>query len=261
MLLAASVLAGIGVPHGFSTRAGGVSAGPFESLNFGNPSGLETWRRDPPANIAENFRRVLMALGTPDRRVVQVHQVHGATVHAVRKGEPDHDGPADTHADAIVTDDPGGLVAVRVADCAPVLLASSDGRVVAAVHAGWRGVVAGVLPATIGVMGGAFGARDLCAAIGPCIGVERFQVGPEVAREFEGLFGRDERIVRNDPRAAGKHVVSLRAALEAQARAGGAGVEAVEQVGGCTASEARYFSHRRDAGVTGRMVAIIGPRG
>ncbi|MBL8756835.1 MAG: polyphenol oxidase family protein, partial [Phycisphaerae bacterium] len=97
------------------------------------------------------------------------------------------------------------------------------------------------------------------AAIGPCIGVERFQVGPEVAREFEGLFGRDDRIVRDDPRAAGKHLASLRAALERQARA--AGVEVVEQVGGCTASEAWYFSHRRDAGVTGRMVAIIGPRG
>jgi len=259
MLLAAPGLAGLGVPHGFSTRCGGVSSGPFESLNFGNPGGLEPARRDPPANIAENFRRVLAALGTPDRRVVQVHQVHGATVHPVRSGEPDHAGPADTHADAIVTDDPTRLVAVRVADCAPVLLASSDGRVVAAVHAGWRGVVAEVLPATIGVMREVFGARDLCAAIGPCIGVERFQVGPEVAREFEGLFGRDDRIVRDDPRAAGKHLASLRAALERQARA--AGVEVVEQVGGCTASEAWYFSHRRDAGVTGRMVAIIGPRG
>lgn len=259
MLLAAPALAGIGVPHGFSTRAGGVSAGPFASLNFGNPGGLEPSRRDPPANIAENFRRVLASLGTPGRRIVQVHQVHGATVHAVRRGEPDHPGPADTHADAIVTDDPARLVAVRVADCAPVLLASRDGRVVAAVHAGWRGVVAGVLPATIRVMREAFGAGDLRAAIGPCIGMERFQVGPEVAREFEALFGRDERIVRDDLGAPGKHLVSLRAALERQARAAGVGI--VEQIGGCTASEARFFSHRRDAGVTGRMVAIIGPRG
>lgn len=243
-----------GVPHGFATRRGGVSAGIFASLNFGNPGDLPPDRRDPPENIRENFRRLLGAAGCSGRELVEVHQVHGGAVHIVRAGRPAHAGEHDTRADAIVTDDPARALAVRIADCAPVLLASGDGRIVGAVHAGWRGVIAGVLPAAVGAMRD-LGATEIRAAIGPCISVEHFEVGPEVAAEFERVFpglgvvraGRGDR-----------SMVDLKAALAAQAdRAAAAAVEVLPH---CTyADPSLFFSHRRDGGVTGRTAAVIAP--
>ncbi len=257
-------LASIGVGHGFSTRVGGVSSPPFDSLNFGNPSELPPGiARDAPANIAENWRRALEAAGLPGRRVAQVHQVHGSDVLVLPRGAalPAADAPT-PRADAIVTDDPAIAVAVRVADCAPVLLSSADGRVVAAVHAGWRGIVAGVLPRAAEATR-ALGARDLIAAIGPCIGPLRFEVGPEVVGEFRRVFGPAAPVQAHPDapaRAAGKAFIDLHAALRLQAEE--TGLHAPDVVPGCTASRPDlFFSHRRDAGVTGRMIAVIGPRG
>ena len=253
-----------GVPHGFSTRVGGVSAGAFESLNFGNPMELPAGvARDPVANIDENFRRVLAALEAPRRRVQQVYQIHGAAVKVYRAGdalrEAHPDGERDHKADAMVTDDPSRLLAVRVADCAPVLLADGSGRVVAAVHAGWRGVVLGVATAAVSAMR-ELGATGIRAAIGPCIGPDAFEVGPEVVAEFAARWAR---AVRPHPDAAasaqGKAMVDIALALTRQLLE--AGVESVEAAGRCTFSEPEaFFSHRRDKGVTGRMVAVIGPR-
>lgn len=261
VLLRSSLLAEAGVPHGFSTRRGGVSSVPFDSLNLGNPSDLDADRRDPPANIRENYRRILTGIGAADRELVEVHQVHGAGVHVIRRGGPSHPGLPEgttTKADAIVTDDPGRALAVRVADCAPVLLASPDGRVVAAVHAGWRGVVAGVLPAAIAAMGLLSAAAPL-AALGPCIGPEHFEVGPEVIEAFRAAFGTDAKgiVVRTDP-ATGKGFIDLKAALRAQLAA--AGIDAVDVSDRCTHRDAgEFFSHRRDRGLTGRMAAVIAP--
>jgi polyphenol oxidase len=250
-------------PHAFTTRVGGVSGPPFESLNFGNPSELPSGvGRDPKANIEANFARVLDAIGCAGRRIVQVHQVHGSWVHIVRRGDAGVGTPpivwGDVKADAIVTDDPGCVVAVRVADCCPVLLASADGRVVGAVHAGWRGVVAGVLPAAISALRTLAGVdTEIFATIGPCIGSERFEVGPEVAAEFWRVFGDGaESLLR--PGVPGKYFADLKGALAQQLRAAGAERFSVDP--GCTFSDAgRFFSHRRDAGVTGRMIGIIGP--
>jgi copper oxidase (laccase) domain-containing protein len=150
-LLASSLLSNARLPHAFSTRQGGHSAGIFASLNFGNPSELQPPERDTPATIAANLSRVLDALGVPGREVVQVHQVHGSHVHVVRPGQNAHEQET-TRADAIVTDDATRVIAVRIADCTPVLLASADGRVVGAVHAGWRGVVAGIATRAIDAM-------------------------------------------------------------------------------------------------------------
>ncbi|GJQ28930.1 MAG: laccase domain protein [Phycisphaerae bacterium] len=257
-VLTSPVLARVGVPHAFTTRVGGVSRGVFASLNFGNPMDLVGDRRDPPEHIAENFRRVLAAIGASGREVVQVYQVHGLAARVFRRGDPSRDagpdGPIDFKADALITDDPARVVAVRVADCAPVLLASADGRVVAAVHAGWRGVVAGVLPAAVLAMRH-LGAGNLVAAVGPCIGPEAFEVGPEVLAEFRRVFG-PEAPVRE--RADGKGHVDLKAALASQARE--AGVDLIDVLPHCTARDAmRFFSHRRERGVTGRMVGLIGP--
>src|SRR5205823_8319158 len=131
-----------GVPHAFSTRAGGVSKAPFDSLNLGITSGLDI--SDDVANIRENYRRLRAVIGCEDRDRCWVHQVHGADVCAIRPNQIFESGEK---ADAMVTDDPRRVLSVKYADCVPILLATADGRAVAAVHAGWRGVVAGVLPA------------------------------------------------------------------------------------------------------------------
>lgn len=258
-LLTSPILKEAEAPHAFTTRIGGASRGVFTSLNFGNPMELVGEQRDPPESIAENFRRVLHAIGAEGREVVQVYQVHGPAVRVFQRGNPSRDlgpdGPLDFKADALVTDDPARVVAVRVADCTPILLASTDGRVVAAVHAGWRGVIAGVAPAAVRAMRD-LGATSSVAAIGPCIGTDAFEVGPEVLAEFRRVFGQAAPIRE---RADGKGHVDLKAALAFQLREHG--VTAIDVLSHCTVSDpAMFFSHRRDRGMTGRMVGLIGPR-
>ncbi len=257
-LLTSPVLEKLRVPHAFSTRVGGVSAAPFNSLNFGNPSDLPPEQRDPASNIRANFALVARQLHAPDRAIVEVHQIHSGLVHVVRAGSPAHPTASDTKADALVTDDPSRLIAIRVADCTPVLLASADGRVVAAVHAGWRGVIARVLPSAIDAML-TLGAHDIHAVIGPCIGARNFQVGPEVAQEFHTAFGASTPHVTPDPAHAGKSLVDLQGALREQLDA--AQVRHIDVLKLCTVERSDlFFSHRRDQGKTGRMIGIIGPR-
>lgn len=290
-LLRSELLTRLGVPHAFSTRRGGVSGGVFESLNFGNPGEFRGEQRDPPSNIHRNLELVQRAIGAAGREVVQVFQVHGASVHVLASGRRSHPTHNDTKADAMVTRDPSRVLVVRVADCAPVLLSSGDARVVAAVHAGWRGVVSGVLLNAARVMRSE-GAREISAAIGPCIGAGSFEVGPEVLDEFVRAFGSElvgelpggwcvgdaiegvneaggmaGRGAGEQPRvvawrrADGKAQVDLRAALEAQLGEVGVDRGCIEHVGGCTARDASlYFSHRRDQGKTGRLIGMIGVR-
>jgi hypothetical protein len=188
--------------------------------------------------------------------VIQVHQVHGAAVHVQRRG----DGGAgivwgDVRADAIVTDDPACVAAVRTADCAAVLMASADGRVVAAVHAGWRGAVAGVvLEALAAVRFLAGEGGPVSAAIGPCISADAFEVGREVAEAFDRA-GTGLTRPHADPSKAWADLPGL---LAMQLRS--AGVDA-EDLRLCTVGRPDlFFSHRRDRGVTGRLAAFIGPR-
>lgn len=270
VVLRSVLLSRIGVPHAFTTRIGGVSAEPFASLNFGNPGDLPKERRDPIEAIRENQRRVLEAIGAGGRTLREVWQVHGDKVCTWRDGEcidlnalpaptpfpREHDG--DCKADAIVSNEPGCAVGVRVADCAPILLSSADARVVAAVHAGWRGVVSGVLPKAIASMR-AIGAQQLVAVIGPCISMEHFEVGEEVAAEFARVFGSAHRVVRRD--LGSKPHIDLKLALRDQAIDSGLGASAVEVLPHCTFRDrGLFFSHRRDAGLTGRMIAMIGVR-
>jgi YfiH family protein len=251
ILFKSSLLEAAKIPHAFSTRLGGVSRGPFASLNFGNPAGIT--EPDPRHNILENFGRVLNAIGCAERSILQIHQVHGPNVVAIGSGGI-HDDAA--KADAIVLTDPSRIAAVRVADCAPVLIASADGRAVAAVHAGWRGVIAGVVPAAIAELRRATAVGDLIAAIGPCIGVEAFEVGPEVVADFDRVFGSAAPVRRRDD---GKGHVDLKAAIFRQLR--DARVRRVDTSDRCTVRDAdEFFSHRRDQGATGRMAAVIGPR-
>ncbi len=180
---------------------------------------------------------LLQALGAP--RIVQARQVHGA--RAVLAVEA-----AGQEADALVARAGQGeaCVGVRVADCVPVLVASRATGDVVAIHAGWRGVVAGVVRAGVELLGGA----DRVAAIGPCIGPCCFEVGRDVGARV-GFVARD---------AGDKAFVDLRAAVRAHLAA--LGVDEVDDVLGCTKHEARFHSFRRDGADSGRMLASIAAR-
>ena len=208
--------------HGFSTRATG---------DFGR------WPAD--TEVAAAFR-------APGFGTATLKQVHSSA--CVRADRPW--GSSRPEGDAVVTDRPSVLVGVRTADCVPVLLVDPVARCVAAVHAGWRGAVAGVLPGAVQRLRVQFGAspRDLEAAIGPGIGPCCFEVGEEVARRFGG-----DAVDREHA----KPHVNLRSVLEAQLAA--AGVTTVVASADCTSCRLdRYFSHRAERGVTGRMLAVAG---
>jgi YfiH family protein len=183
---------------------------------------------------------LLAALGSG--KIVQVKQVHGArAVLAAEAGGQE--------ADALVArgGSPDTAIGVRVADCVPVLVASTDTGEVAAIHAGWRGVVAGVVPAGVELLGRGV----LLAAIGPCIGACCFEVGSDVGARI-GFVTR---------RAADKAYVDLRAAVRAQLRALGLADDAIDDVPGCTKHEHdRFHSFRRDGANSGRMLAAIATR-
>lgn len=239
--LSSELLARHGFAHGFSLRTGGVSAGAFASLNLGRAVG------DEPACVAENVRRFAGAIGADVGRLFEVSQVHGRAVARVAASS-EVEAMRRVEADALVTSVPGAAIGVRTADCVPILIGDRESGAVAAVHAGWRGVVAGVLDAALDAL--ASDAGSLVAAIGPHIRV--FEVSDEVAREIASAARGEDVVVAGSPRPH----VDLARAVRAQLRA--RGVLEIDDVGGCTLSEPdRFFSHRRDAGRTGRHLSAI----
>jgi YfiH family protein len=234
-------------PHAFTTRRGGVSRDPFASLNLGLSVG------DAREAVEENRRRALRAFGADPERTARVSQVHGAAVVEAREARPD------LEADALVSDDPGWTLAISMADCVPVLLVDPTRGAVAGAHAGWRGLAAGVLGATVATLRDRYGSPpgELWAAIGPHVSGPRYQVGPEVvdALRAAGLSGDH---ARPDPSEAGRFRLSLGgAAREALVRAGVPGGRVLDG-GWCTASEPdRFYSHRRDGRRTGRHWALL----
>jgi YfiH family protein len=226
------------LPHGFSTRDGGASGPPFDRLNLGDLVG------DEPAAVAENWRRLEAATGLGFARV---RQVHGAEVlEAEAPCLPRRE------ADAVLSRRPGLAACVAVADCVPVLLADPAAGLVAAVHAGWRGTLARAAAAGVEALRRA-GASGLVAAIGPSIGPCCYQVSEALAADFEAAFG--EGVVRRGPGGPRLDLWAANARTLAEA-----GVGRVERLDRCTACEpGRFFSHRRDGGRTGRMVAFIAP--
>ena len=242
-----------GAGHAFSTRVGGVSRPPFDSLNFGSPTGAAA--QDPADNVRDNYARLLGAAGLGGFDRASVWQVHGAGVAVVGRGGFD----CGRKADALVTAEPGRAVSVRTADCCPVLLATADGRAVAAVHAGWKGAVAGVVAAAVAELCrvAAVGPDAVVAAVGPCIGVDAFEVGPEVLAAFAGRFG--EATVRRDG-AGGKGHADLAEACRRALSAAGVPADRIDTTDRCSHRDAdEFFSHRRDHGMTGRMAAVIAP--
>jgi len=243
------VLERLGVPHAFSTRIGGASKAPFASLNLGGTT-------DSADNIAENFRRLTEAAGCPGKLIRRTSQVHGKNAMWVDSHDPSKPLPS---ADAILTDDPRCISCIRTADCVPILIASEDGRVVAAVHAGWRGVIAGVVPAALAALKTRSRPDiEFLAAIGPCISIHHFEVGFEVVVEFTNTFGPSAPILRSPGH---RPHIDLGQCIHLQLRAAGLSGDQIDTTDRCTfRDEAEFFSHRRDNGITGRMAAIIACR-
>ena len=224
-----------GVSHGFFTRAGGVSRGAFESLNCSVSSG------DDPVALRENRVRVAAALGVAPALLLGVTQVHGTRCVTVEQPWAAGKGPS---GDAMATRVPGVALGVITADCAPVLLADPSRGIVAAVHAGWRGALAGILESTVEAMR-ALGAqcRDLRAAIGPCIAQGSYEVGEDLCAAVLGVGIVDARPFFGPGRREGHHQFDLPGYCVARLR--GCGV-AVEWLGRDTLSDPmHFFSHRR----------------
>jgi hypothetical protein len=231
-----------GFAHGFTTRGGGASAGPFESLNLGGLVG------DDPALVAENWARLERATGL---RFARVRQVHGA--RAVLADAPSH--PVD-EADVVVSRAAGVAACVSVADCVPILLADPGTGAVAAVHAGWRGTVARAAAEGVLALAREAGAppERLLAAVGPSIGPCCYEVSPDLAARFRGELGPEAVREGSPPR------IDLWGANAAVLRAAGVRADRLAILRRCTACEPElFYSHRRDAGRTGRQVAFIAP--
>ena len=246
-----------GFAHAFSTRIGGVSPAPFDSLNLGiadAPGEPDEWER-----VNANWRGFLSAVGMCDRQLVRAAQVHGCAVLQA-DGQLDivRNAPPFVQGDAVLTGDARQVLAIRVADCVPVLIADIHTRVVAAVHAGWRGVVCEIIPATLReFVERGTRIRDVRIAIGPCIQQAAFQIGESVAIEFQqhGLGS----CVIPDPNCQEKWLGDLPAAIAQQAHAEGIAAEHIEISGACTYQIPElFFSYRRDGARSGRLAAVIG---
>ena len=226
----------------FSTRIGGVSEGNFASLNLG------ILTEDDPARVVENRTRLCAAVGADPDGATMGWQRHGSTVTQARPRGIVTPGTVYEHCDGLWSDEEGRAMLLLTADCLPIAVARGAGEqpAVEILHAGWRGLLAGIVAAGVR----AIGARKLAAAIGPSIGPCCYEVGDEVARPFQEAFGED--VMRE-----GK--LDLWTSAERALRA--AGVERVDRFDLCTACNGdRFFSHRRDHGRTGRqgVIAYVG---
>ncbi|HEX9770320.1 MAG TPA: peptidoglycan editing factor PgeF [Kiloniellales bacterium] len=235
MLTSASLAALPGVRHGFFTREGGVSAGPYASLNCGLGSG------DDLDRVAENRTRALARLGLPGDRLATAYQVHSNRAALAEAPWPVSKRP---RVDALVTRTAGLALGVLTADCAPVLLADREAGVVAATHAGWRGAHDGVLEATLAAMQrlGARAAATL-AAVGPAIEQPSYEVGPEFPAPFLDQDPANDDFFEAAPRA-GHFLFDLKGYVVR--RLVRAGVGQVDSLAADTcADDARFFSYRR----------------
>ncbi|MBI3509305.1 MAG: peptidoglycan editing factor PgeF [Bacteroidetes bacterium] len=220
--------------HAFFTRHGGVSPQPFDSLNFGGSD-------DDPGNISENRKRALLHAGMDPENVARLNQVHGNEVCFAKKGNQT--------GDALVTHEKGITLAIGAADCYPILFHDAEKNIIGAAHAGWRGTLARVARNTVIEME-KLGAerKNICAAIGPGISCENYEVSEEIVQQFlDAGFPDEIHTGKNlDLLAANKFVL-------AECGITSENTWALEK---CTTGK-DFFSYRRDKGKTGRMWAVI----
>jgi YfiH family protein len=239
-----------GVRHAFFTRAGGVSAGIYTSLNGGIGSNDERER------VLENRRLMTAALGVPPEQLATPYQVHGTDAVNVTAVWAAGEGPK---ADAVVTSVPGIALGISHADCGPILLADAESGVIGAAHSGWRGALAGVAESVIVAME-ALGARreHIVATLGPTISQANYEVGPEVREAFVSATPADEALFAPSPRE-GRFLFDLPGAIVSRLTAAGVRANALDL---CTyADEERFYSYRRATHRGepdyGRMLSVI----
>ena len=236
-----------GVHAAMTTRVGGVSAAPYDSLNLGYATA------DDRVSVMQNERLTAAALGVAEADFRWVYQVHGIDVHHAESLPVNTPlGATEIKGDAVVSHAPGLVCAVKVADCMPVLFAAHDGSAVGAAHAGWRGLSGGVLERSVEALRVA--PERVVAWLGPCIGPTAFEVGEEVRAAF----------VAHDPLAAlhfvaretsGKFLCDMYSIARQRLRA--VGVTDVSGGEYCTFNQSDlFFSHRRES-ITGRMAAFV----
>jgi hypothetical protein len=247
---------------GFSTRQGGGSRVYGEGeLNLG-------WTpEDQPETVADNRRRFASTVtGERSLELVTIRQIHGnvvCTVEANHGPLATEEGKAVLQGDGLMTDLKDTLLGVQTADCTPVLVADTRARVVAAFHAGWRGTLAQIVEQGIAAMKLRYGSRssDLIAAVGPAIGPCCFEVGPEVRSAFESEFAYAPELF---PETSPQIHLNLFEANRRQLLGAGVASDKIRMVGECTActrlsnGRRKYFSHRSERGITGRMLSVIG---
>jgi YfiH family protein len=264
--------------HGFSTRPGGAS-----SCYGGKTLNLGLTEHDTKANVERNRRTFLTAANATEANgnpwpLIQVKQIHSAIVHRI--DEPTREPMA---GDGMITNTPGLLLAIKTADCVPVLVVDVKRRVVGAFHAGWRGTVARIVEKGVGEMRRQFGSlpRDLRAAIGPCVRSCCYAIGPEVRAEFESQFTYAGELFEEVFDSNAIHVrypllflnqrapghgdlgpeihLNLVEANRRQLKDAGVRDAHISVIDGCTACDTkRFFSHRQEFGKTGRMMAVVG---
>lgn len=225
-----------------STRMGGISPEPFSSLNLGMSV------KDHQENVIKNRELFFGKLGIDPAQVTKSHQVHGNDVLVVNE-------PVTTEGyDALITNKPGVFLVVSIADCTPILIHDEKNNAVAAIHAGWRGTAGKIVSNALALMKKNYGTRgtDCKAFIGACISYNNFEVGGEVAENF------DTRVKRFDETKQ-KWFVDLKAANSLLLEEAGVLAKNIEVSDYCTVeNNDLFFSHRKEKGVTGRMMAVIG---
>ena len=234
--------------HGFSTRRGGAD---------GKPLNLHPTAGDDPERINDNRRRLLCALGLENAALASLNQIHSDRVYVVGDSKP---GTEIYEGDAIVSNVENAAVAVKTADCFPILIVDPNRRVVGAVHSGWRGTLSRILPGTINEMLRRFQSDPAClmAAIGPAIRECCFEVGEDVARLFSRGYPQIT-TAQPHPTAPGKYLVNLAAVLKEQLTQSGIPQENQYDIGMCTCcGTSDFFSWRDEGAAAGRMMAVIG---
>ena len=238
------------IRHAFFTRQGGVSEGLYASLNGGLGSG------DDPDRVRENRRRMTAQLSLPPENLVSLYQIHSAEALVVEA--PFIERP---RADAMATRVPGLALGILTADCGPILFADPVNRVVGAAHAGWKGALTGVIEATLAAMEGLGASRSgIVAVLGPTIGRDAYEVGPEFRERFEAADPDNARYFAGSPERASHSLFDLPAYIVARLER--AGIGEVANMGLCTyADPDRFFSYRRTTHRAeadyGRLVSAI----
>ena len=228
------------VVHAFTTRTGGVSEGPFESLNL-------SWSRgDDKTRVEINRYRVADALGGV--KLVFANQTHSDII--IQVDTPPDGAWSAGEGDALITDKPGLALCAQAADCVPILLFDAERPAIAAIHSGWRGTVQNIVAKTIEAMGAAYGSRPaaLKAIIGPAISKDRYRVGPEVLAQFETIFGSLDPGLIGPLDEAGGAGLDVAAACRRQLTRAGVPDQQISRLDQCTFDDAeRFFSCRRAA--------------